>query len=172
MLTTDDPKVQATEENQIEKIQNENENIREEIEITEKEIKTLNINKDTPKTENNKVDDDIVIPPPPEFSVPIFSKYIHGHQRSVSISSELSNDSYIYEETGANSPHLSIDTSGDTESINNEYSTEVQTPFDKKDLVDVQNVDTKIGNPSNINPKLLLLDDDDIMTTQEPEVEK
>jgi len=172
MLTTDDPKVQATEENQIEKIQNENENIREEIEITEKEIKTLNINKDTPKTENNKVDDDIVIPPPPEFSVPIFSKYIHGHQRSVSISSELSNDSYIYEETGANSPHLSIDTSGDTESINNEYSTEVQTPFDKKDLVDVQNVDTKIGNPSNINPKLLLLDDDDIMTTQEPEVKK
>jgi len=169
MLTVNDPKVQSTEENknetQIEKIKNESNTIKEEIKETEKEIKELNINKDTP------VDDDIVIPPPPEFSVPIFSKYINGHQRSVSISSELSNDSYLYEETGgANSPHLSIDTSGDTESIiNNEFSTEVQSPFDKKDLLDP--VESKIGNPSNINPKLLLLDDD-IMTLQEPEDEK
>jgi len=178
MLTVNDPKVQSTEENknesQIEKIQNESNTIKEEIKETEKEINELNINKDTPKTGNNKVvDDDIVIPPPPEFSVPIFSKYINGHQRSISISSELSNDSYLYEETGgANSPHLSIDTSGDTESIiNNDYSTEVQSPFDKKDLLDPPVVDSKLGNPSNLNPNLLLLGDD-IMTLQEPDEEK
>jgi len=151
MLTVEESKKEIKNESPIEKVENES----TENKDTKKEID---------ETKNVDKVGDIEIPPPPEFSVPLFTKYINGHQRSVSISSELSNDSYLYEENGTNSPRFSIDSSGDTESmVNTEFSNDMQPQIFKKDLG--QAVDPKVdiinGNPSNLNPNLLLLDDED-----------
>eukprot|EP00833_Pecoramyces_ruminatium_P015286 jgi/Orpsp1_1/1189318/evm.model.d7180000071100.1 len=102
MLTAEEPKLQAEASNaQNDKESINIEKVKEEIEETKQEIEKL----DTHKEDNEDKDEDIVIPPPPEFSVPLFTKYIHGRQRSISVSSELSLDSYVYEE-GANSPNI------------------------------------------------------------------
>jgi len=129
MLTAEEPKLQAEATNaQNDKESINIEKVKEEIEETKQEIEKL----DTHKEDNEDKDEDIVIPPPPEFSVPLFTKYIHGRQRSISVSSELSLDSYVYEE-GANSPN--IDSSGesiinvDTESVvNTDIGTDINPP--------------------------------------------
>eukprot|EP00833_Pecoramyces_ruminatium_P008450 jgi/Orpsp1_1/1182482/evm.model.c7180000081454.1 len=129
MLTAEEPKLQAEASNaQNDKESINIEKVKEEIEETKQEIEKL----DTHKEDNEDKDEDIVIPPPPEFSVPLFTKYIHGRQRSISVSSELSLDSYVYEE-GANSPN--IDSSGesiinvDTESVvNTDIGTDINPP--------------------------------------------
>jgi len=148
MLTAEESKKEIKNENKVENESTENKDTKNEID----------------ETKNVEKVGDIEIPPPPEFSVPLFSKYINGHQRSVSVSSELSNDSYLYEENGTNSPRFSIDSSGDTESmVNTEYSNDMQPQIFKKDLgpaVDPK-VDIINANPSNLNPNLLLLDDED-----------
>jgi hypothetical protein len=123
MLTVEEPKVpveennnsskqaevQKTEAQISEKDTNKAiniEKVKEEIEETKQKIEELDIHKDDKESnDNDNDDDDIVIPPPPEFSVPLFTKYIHGRQRSISVSSELSLDSYIDEE-GIGSPNL------------------------------------------------------------------
>jgi len=153
MLTAEEPNSPIVEENKnektIEKIENdvkqaENEDkesiniekVKEEIEETKQELEKLEL--DNHKDNKDSDDEEIVIPPPPEFSVPLFTKYIHGRQRSVSVSSEISNDSYLYEDTG-NSPNLTLDSSGesiinaDAESIvNTEISVDTKPINDEK----------------------------------------
>jgi len=89
--------------------------VREEIEETKQEIEKLDIHKDD--------DEDIVIPPPPEFSVPLFSKYIHGRQRSISISSEMSNDSFLYEDANTSGESI-VNVDGES-TVNTDVSLDI-----------------------------------------------
>jgi len=129
MLTAEEPKLPVEENKPAEapKVENENkepiniEKVKEEIEETKHEIEKLDTHKED--SDSKDEEEDIVIPPPPEFSVPLFTKYIHGRQRSISVSSEISIDSYVYEE-GAGSPN--IDSSGES-IINVEVDSVVNT---------------------------------------------
>jgi len=107
MLTVEEPKVQDKENKNVENKDLENKDVKVEGESSETKDneETKNEVKNNNETKKEKVGD-FEIPPPPEFSVPLFTKYIHGHQRSVSVSSELSNDSYLYEENGTFSTFL------------------------------------------------------------------
>jgi len=174
MLTVEEPKVQDKENKNVENKDLENKDVKVEGESSETKDneETKNEVKNNNETKKEKVGD-FEIPPPPEFSVPLFTKYIHGHQRSVSVSSELSNDSYLYEENGTSSPHFSIESSGDTESmvntesvVNTEYSNDISPQIFKKDLGhEVTQINT------NLNPKLLLLDNEDFIVP-EPKTEQ
>jgi len=129
MLTAEEPKLPVEENKtaEVPKVENEKkesiniEKVKEEIEETKHEIEKLDTRKD--ESDSKDEEEDIVIPPPPEFSVPLFTKYIHGRQRSISVSSEISIDSYVYEE-GAGSPN--IDSSGES-IINVEVDSVVNT---------------------------------------------
>ncbi|ORX45992.1 hypothetical protein BCR36DRAFT_107186 [Piromyces finnis] len=161
-----------TTENEVKQTENEGnkaitiEKVKEEIEETKEEIEKL----EESNNKENKEDDDIVIPPPPEFSVPLFTKYIHGRQRSISISSELSNDSYLYEET-----NITVDSSGENDSIINAdnesiVNTEVSVDINSIDNhKDEERDDTTIKDvPRDIGIKVPILAEDIIaQNTQE-----
>ncbi|OUM61295.1 hypothetical protein PIROE2DRAFT_12716 [Piromyces sp. E2] len=193
MLTAEEPKLSAEEnkndkpiektaENEVKPAENENkaisiDKVKEEIAETKQEIKKLESDIHKENDENDDNDDDIVIPPPPEFSVPLFTKYIHGRQRSISISSELSNDSYLYEET-----NITVDSSGENDSIinidnesavNTEVSTDIQSPIhqkieNKQNEDDEKDDDTIKDVPRDIEIKVPVLAEDIIAQATEP----
>ena len=198
MLTAEEPKlpveenkneksIEKTAENEVKQTGN-NENkaisidkVKEEIAETKQEIEKLE--SDNHKESDDNDDDDIVIPPPPEFSVPLFTKYIHGRQRSISISSELSNDSYLYEET-----NVTVDSSGENDSVinadnesitNTEISTDIQSPIHAKVEIqknedDDRDDDTVKDFPRDIEIKVPVLAEDIIaaQTQEKPVVEE
>jgi len=190
MLTAEEPKlpveekpIEKTAENEVKQAGNEDskaitiEKVKEEIAETKQEIEKLDNHKES--DEDN--DDDIVIPPPPEFSVPLFTKYIHGRQRSISVSSELSTDSYLYEET-----NLTIDSSGENDSVinadnesvvNTEISTDIQSPIHAKAELqqnddDEKDDDTVKDFPRDIEVKVPVLAEDIIAQQEKPAEEK
>jgi len=189
MLTAEDPKAhvefkETPKENESVDIQKEKESVdipkenepvdiekvKEEIEETKQELEKLDLHKDD-KEDNEEKDDDIVIPPPPEFSVPLFTKYIHGRQRSISVSSELSLDSYVYEE-GGNSPN--IDSSGesginvDSESIvNTDIGTDIHLPEHEVEVPKPLNEDKNV--PTDIQGSIPIITEDIVVDSAKDE---